>query len=60
MKCSPEPTAYADLKDPDEIDRLNREVLGYLRTCLSEHHGTDLKGRQFAIKALEMLVKEAK
>ena len=52
-----EPRAY-DLTKQYHIDRLMREVYGYLKTCLREHHGTDFEGRQFALEALEDIVNE--
>jgi hypothetical protein len=42
------------LDDPAEIARLIRETLGYMR--VSRMDGTDRKGRQHAIDALEWLV----
>lgn len=53
-----EPRPY-DLDDPLEVDRLHREVLGYLHTCRNDHHGTDRSGRDFAIDALRNLVTRA-
>lgn len=50
------PRAY-DLTMPDEMDRLLREVLGYLNTCRRQHHGTDRPGREFAQEALRTLTK---
>jgi len=49
-----EPRPY-DLSQPDEFRRLMREVRGYIHTCRREHHGTDFKGRQFAVEALEQI-----
>jgi len=46
-----------DLKDPDEVKRLHAEVLGYLKTDRQAGYGTDFDGRQFAIEALEVIVK---
>lgn len=43
--------AYA----PPEIRRLHREVLGYLK--VSRFDGTDHEGREYAIKALEEIVR---
>jgi len=43
-----EPRAY-DLSDSTEIQRLLREVEGYMRTSLC--HGTDTSGRGFALDA---------
>lgn len=45
-----------DLDNPAELRRLYREVWGYLITCHSKH-GTDWRGRQFAIDALDVLRK---
>lgn len=42
-----------DLDDPKEIRRLLWECKGYLQTCRRDHHGTDLKGRQYAMEALD-------
>lgn len=44
-----------DLDKPEEVDRLLREVAGYLHTCRREHHGTDFTGRQYAIQGVETL-----
>ena len=52
-----EPRAY-NLERQTDIDRLMREVYGYLKTCLTEHHGTDLEGRKFALEAIEDIVNE--
>lgn len=49
-----EPRPY-DLSSPGEVDRLLREVEGYLHTCRKDHHGTDFKGRMYAIDALAKL-----
>lgn len=49
------PRAY-DLEDPREVRRLIREVNGYLRTCIMEHHGTDRAGRAFAADAMRALM----
>lgn len=43
------------LTDPAELQRLFREVHGYLRTCHSKH-GTDWDGRKFAMDALDRLI----
>jgi hypothetical protein len=43
-----------DLTDPAELQRLFREVRGYLHTC-HKKHGTDWEGRRFAIEALDAL-----
>ncbi len=51
------PRAY-DLSDPGEMNRLHREVRGYLHTC-HKKHGTDWEGRKFAIDALGALIKKA-
>ncbi len=50
------PQAY-DLSDHAELMRLMREVRGYLRTCIDEHHGTDRDGRQFAMSALDEILR---
>ena len=50
-----EPKAY-ELTNPNEIDRLMRELYGYLKVCIDEHHGTDYKGRRFALIALEQII----
>ena len=42
------------LTDPAELQRLFREVRGYLHTC-HKKHGTDWEGRRFAIEALDAL-----
>lgn len=44
-----------DLTDPEEVARLYREVCGYLHTCRLEHHGTDTKGREYAIQAMDTM-----
>ena len=49
-----EPRAY-DLTRRSELLRLMRECQGYLHTCRLQHHGTDFKGRQFAIDALKQI-----
>ncbi len=48
-----------DLSEPEELLRLNREVLGYLKACRGEHHGTDFQGRLYAINALSKLVEDS-
>ena len=53
-----DPKQY-DLGKEEELVRLNREVLGYLKACHDEHHGTDFKGRQYAIEALSKLVEDS-
>ncbi len=59
-KLENHPRAY-DLKDQHEVRRLIREVHGYLRTCIKEHHGTDRAGREFAASALyELMVTDRK
>lgn len=45
-----------DLQNPKEMERLFREVRGYLRTDIQAGYGTDTKGRQYAIDALDDLV----
>jgi hypothetical protein len=42
-----------DLANPAEVQRLLGEVIGYMRTSL--RHGTDTKGRQFALDALRQM-----
>lgn len=42
-----------DLTDPKELQRLYRELLGYMK--ISVHDGTDRKGREYALRALEEL-----
>ena len=42
------------LTDPAELQRLFREVRGYLHAC-HKKHGTDWEGRRFAIEALDAL-----
>ncbi len=54
----PDPAPY-DLNDPDEVIRLYRECWGYLHTCRAEHHGTDFKGRDFAMAALQEMMGRA-
>ena len=49
-----EPRPY-NLDDPTEIARLYREVVGYLRACERQHHGTDSMGRAYAYDALVTL-----
>jgi hypothetical protein len=65
MKFPAEPQKY-ELTNPDEIKRLYHELLGYMKVSLnascphchkSYREGTDFNGRQFAIDALEELVK---
>lgn len=41
-----------DLSNPDELDRLLRETLGYARVSLHKKDGTDLAGREWAYIAL--------
>lgn len=48
------PTPY-DLTQPAELIRLLRECRGYLHTCRRDHHGTDFKGREFAINAIDKI-----
>ena len=55
VKIKPEPY---DLSDPQEVLRLYRECQGYLKTCRSKHHGTDMQGRAYAIAALEELMEK--
>lgn len=43
-----------DLDDPAELQRLYREVRGYLHTC-HHKHGTDWEGRKHAMDALDQL-----
>ena len=50
------PQAY-ELTDESELFRLFREMRGYLRTCIKEHHGTDALGRQHAINALDEILR---
>lgn len=50
------PQAY-DLRDESEVARLVREVRGYLKTCIKEHHGTDALGRQYAVNALDEILR---
>ena len=52
------PAAY-NLDDPAEVLTLYRECHGYLRTCRRHHHGTDFEGREFAMAALEEMMKRA-
>ena len=52
-----EPRPY-DLRQSTELVRLHRELLGYLRTCQNDHHGTDTMGREYAIEALRELLGE--
>ena len=51
MNTAIKPRAY-DLADAGEVDRLLREVAGYLETCRRQHHGTDFQGRMFAADAM--------
>jgi hypothetical protein len=48
------PTPY-DLTQPAELLRLLRECRGYLHTCRRDHHGTDFKGREFAMEAIDKI-----
>lgn len=48
------PRAF-DLTDRSEVQRLFREVRGYLHTCHGKH-GTDWEGRKFAMDALDSLI----
>lgn len=50
-----DPRPY-DLDKPSEIRRLMWECWGYLHTCRKEHHGTDLKGREYAMDALKVMI----
>ena len=52
---SDEPRTY-DLRQPAELARLHRELLGYLRTCQNDHHGTDSAGREYAVQALREIL----
>ncbi len=61
-----EPIEY-DLTKLGELHRLYRELLGYMKVSLGSKcphchkkikEGTDFKGREFAIKALEQLLNE--
>ena len=54
-KVYPHPVPY-NLEDNTEVYRLLRECRGYLQTCQGKH-GTDFKGRQFAMDALDILGK---
>lgn len=51
-----EPRPY-DISKPEDIERLHRELRGYMRNCLINHGGCggDRKGRQYAYEALENL-----
>lgn len=51
----PRPIAYS-VDDTSEVYRLLSECKGYLRTC-HHNHGTDWEGRQFAMDALDELLK---
>lgn len=51
----PKPAPY-DLDDTSELYRLLAECHGYLRTC-HHKHGTDWEGRQFAMDALDKLLR---
>lgn len=42
-----------DLNDPKELQRLYKEVHGYLKIC--RNHGGDFAGRNYALEALEVL-----
>lgn len=44
-----------NIDDPADVRRLLLESAGYLHTCRRDHHGTDFKGRQFAMEALRAL-----
>lgn len=44
-----------DLSQVSELIRLMRECRGYLHTCRRDHHGTDSKGREYAMEALDKL-----
>ena len=61
---SNEPRKY-DLSEPEELQRLYHELLGYMKVSLGSKcphcrkpikEGTDFEGREFAIKALEELI----
>jgi len=48
------PRAY-NIDDAEEMKRLHHELRGYMRISVKD--GTDRKGREFALKALEDIVK---
>lgn len=50
------PRSY-DLSNPDELDRLLRETIGYAVVSLHKRDGTDWEGRQYACDALKRAVK---
>jgi hypothetical protein len=50
------PPRRYDLHDPAELQRLYRETLGYLRTCQTMGHGSDLPGREHAMDAFRRLI----
>jgi hypothetical protein len=50
------PPRKYDLTDPAEVQRLMREVRGYLQTCYRQNHGTDKEGRGFALEAMNEIV----
>lgn len=52
----PKPRPY-DLTDERELMRLVREVRGYIHTCRREHHGTDFSGRDYAMAALDKIIR---
>lgn len=46
-----------DLSDPDELNRLLSETIGYARVSLYKKDGTDLEGRRYAYEALDRAFK---
>lgn len=52
----PVPQAY-DLTDERELMRLVRECKGYLETCKRRHHGTDFNRRDYAVAALNQILR---
>lgn len=44
-----------DLSQGAELNRLMRELEGYIQACEKEHHGTDFEGRMHALDALRQI-----